>query len=335
MLAMIRSAALTGYASLARTLGLHPEQLADSVGLPISALQSPDLNVPIAQVTRLLELSAAASVEDFGLRLAQTREISNLGLLPVVAREAPTMRTGLVALARYARLHSEALSLRLERMESTWLVCPLLGTADAASMRQALELAMGVLHRMLRELFGDDWKPELVCFAHPPPDDLARHRRVFGNSVQFNAVVPGFVCASAGMERPRSVQESLLARDARAHLEGLLARHQPGVAAKVREMIAWLLPTGLCSAEAVAKRLGLQRRTLHRYLEKEGESYASLLDEVRRDLAREMIGQQRRPLKQVAAALGFEGQSALSRWFRHEFGYSATEWSSRSEDRAA
>src|SRR3954454_1177218 len=79
---------------------------------------------------------AAASVEDFGLRLAQTREISNLGLLPIVAREAPTMRAALAALARYARLHSEALSLRLERMESTWLVCPALGTTDPASMRQ-------------------------------------------------------------------------------------------------------------------------------------------------------------------------------------------------------
>jgi AraC-like DNA-binding protein len=153
--------------------------------------------------------------------------------------------------------------------------------------------------------------------------------------VQFNAAVTGFVCASSVIERARPVQETLVARDARAHLEGLLAQHQPGVAAKVRETIAWLLPTGLCSAETVARRLGLQRRTLHRYLAREGETYASLLDEVRRDLARELIGQQRRPLKQVAEELGFEGPSALSRWFRHQFGYSTTEWISRLGDRAA
>src|SRR3954454_16200341 len=265
MVATVRSAALTGYDQLARELGLNPEQMTESLGLPVAALRSPDLNIPVLRVARLLELSAAsASAEDFGLRLAETRQLSNLGLLPVVAGEASNLRLGIVALARYARLHSEALSLRLERMDGAWLVCPFLANFEPSPMRQFLELAMGVLHRTLRELFGADWDPELVCFPHPSPRDLTRHRLVFGPATQFDALLAVFVGPESGMERLRPSQDSLLARDARAHLEEALRRNQPGAAARVRETIAWLLPTGLCSAEAVAGWLGLPRRTMPR-----------------------------------------------------------------------
>jgi AraC-like DNA-binding protein len=77
----------------------------------------------------------------------------------------------------------------------------------------------------------------------------------------------------------------------------------------------------------VAERLGLERRTLHRRLAHEGQSYTTLVDKVRQDIARQQLSEGRRPLKQVAAALGFEAPSVLSRWFRARFGCSATEWS--------
>jgi AraC-like DNA-binding protein len=333
MFPLVRSAALTGYAALAHSLGLDPERLADGVGLPREALGEPSLCVPVARVARLLELSASkAGVEDFGLRLGETRRISNLGLLGVIGSEAPSLRRGIQATARYARLHSDALSLRLERLDRDWLVSPCVLIPQIDRTRQITELVLAVAHRAFSELWGEDWRPELVCFAHPAPRDLSSHRRIFGRRLQFDALVTGFVCPGMLMDREREVSASLLVREARAHLEEQLARSEPGAVARTREMIAWLLPTGLCSAEAVARRLGLDRRTLHRHLAREGQSYVALLDEVRKDVARQQLSEGRRLLKEVAGALGFEAPSVFSRWFRVRFGCSATEWNRRAAE---
>ena len=330
MFPLVRSAALTGYATLARSLALEPERFVDAVGLPRAALEAPDLRVPVSRVARLLELSAdEAGVEDLGLRLAETRRVSNLGLLGVIGSEAPSLRRGIEATARYARLHSDALSLQLERLETGWFVSPAVFIPQLDRIRQITELTLAVTHRAFAELFGEDWRPEMICFAHPAPRDPSSHSSIFGGHLQFDAVVAGFVCSEAMMDRRRPVATSLLVREARAHLEQQLARSQPGTVARTREAIAWLLPTGFCSAEAVPERLGFDRRTLHRRLAREGRSYATLVDEVRQDVARQQLSEGRRPLKEVAAALGFEAPSVLSRWFRARFGCSATEWSRR------
>ena len=89
----------------------------------------------------------------------------------------------------------------------------------------------------------------MVCFAYPAPHDPSSHRRIFGGSLQFDSVVTGFVCSDEMMDLRRRVTMSLLVRDARTHLEQLLAQSEPGTVARAREMITWLLPTGLCSAE--------------------------------------------------------------------------------------
>src|SRR4051812_22493454 len=77
---LLRAAALTGYAALAREFGLDPLRLVAAVGLPARVLTDPELHVAAGRVGRLLELSAtAAGRDDFGLRLGAMRDPSNLG----------------------------------------------------------------------------------------------------------------------------------------------------------------------------------------------------------------------------------------------------------------
>ena len=76
---MLRAAALTNYANVARSVGLDPNKLLDDARLPRSCLRNPDMKISAGAVGRLLEASTrAAKIDDFGLRLAETRELSNL-----------------------------------------------------------------------------------------------------------------------------------------------------------------------------------------------------------------------------------------------------------------
>ena len=78
----------TGYAEVARALGLDPFAQLRAAGLNVACLTNPD-----CAFTHLLELSAhAAGVDDFGLRMAVSRRLSNLGLVALSTRDEPTVR---------------------------------------------------------------------------------------------------------------------------------------------------------------------------------------------------------------------------------------------------
>ncbi len=171
---LVRSATLSRYAEVARSVGLDPLQILAEVGLPRSCLDVGDNLVSASAVCRLLEVSAAASgAEDFGLRMAESRQLSVLGPLGMVVRDSPTLRDALGAMVRYIALHSEALVLDLEEREGAFVISMSLMAGYAGSMRQADEMVLGSLYRMLRELIGPGWRARRICFSHSAPRNLA------------------------------------------------------------------------------------------------------------------------------------------------------------------
>ena len=89
-------AALTHFAELASACKLDARALVASVGLPARCLSEPDLKVPAHLVGRLLEAAAVQGREPaFGLRLAESRRLSNLGPLALLVRDEPTLRRAL------------------------------------------------------------------------------------------------------------------------------------------------------------------------------------------------------------------------------------------------
>jgi len=81
----------------------------------------------------------------------------------------------------------------------------------------------------------------------------------------------------------------------------------------------------------VAGCLGVDRRTVHRRLADSGETFSSMLNTVRAELAERLVPNPRRSLTEIGIALGFSEPSAFSRWFRGQFGCSPTQWRSRSQ----
>jgi AraC-like DNA-binding protein len=96
------------------------------------------------------------------------------------------------------------------------------------------------------------------------------------------------------------------------------------LADKVSELIVALLPEGACSVERVAQHLGMDRRTLHRRLTAEGQTFSTILDATRYDMAASLLTSSDRPLQNVADLLGFSSLSAFAHWFRRKFALSAS-----------
>jgi AraC-like DNA-binding protein len=322
----IRSASLVDYVEVARSVGLDPYKMLERVRLPRSCLRNPDLRIPADAVAELLEASAsAARVEDFALRLAQRRGLSNLGPLALIVREQPTVRHAIEVLIQYVGLHSDALSPRLDEKDRVVTISRIL-SGKRVRTRQALELAVAMFYRIIKTFLGDAWQPQEVCFMHDAPEHPEFHRRFFGTRMRFSWDYDGIVCRAADLEKSIPASDPAMARYLKQHFDSILPSHRAEVSETVRELMWVMLKSGSCSAERVAKHLGVDRRTINRRLATEGQSYSSILDAVRRDMVTSSVEHGQRPLNEIAGMLGFSGLSAFSRWFKNRFGRSPSEW---------
>jgi AraC-like DNA-binding protein len=324
---LIRSACLTGYIEVARSLGLDPFALVREVGLDRPCLFDRDIKIPTDPVIRLLEMSAsAAGVEDFGLRMAETRHLSNLGPIALAARDAATLREALEAAIRYLSLHNEAMLLSLVAMGDVVIFKSDLVAEHCAVGRQAMELIVGVTHRFIRQLSGGTWRSVPVWFSHGPPTDMTSHLRLFGPWVEFGRDCNGILLDARDLDASLPGSDPAMARHVKQYLEPLLAQSQVTLSEQVRRLVYDLLASHRASSDHVASRLGMNRRTLHRQLARNGETFSSIFNAVRTDLARRYIDDRGLPLSEVANLLGFSELSGFSRWFRAEFGRSPMSW---------
>lgn len=323
MTALVRSAALTYFAELAAACGFDPRALLARAGLQPRCLTDPDSKVPAHRVGRLLEDAAAEANEPaFGLRLAESRRLSNLGPLALLVRDEPTLRSALETLMHHIHVHNEAIAVHVAEHSGLVVIRTELASDCSGSLRQATELVVGVSCRVLQTLLGTAWKPRLVCFTHAAPKSLAVHRRVLGPAVEFGHEFNGIVCNAADLDAPNPGADPVLARYSEKLLQPTLERGA-SMSSSVRRLIVLLLPRGLCRVEVVAQHLGVDRRTVHRKLGAEGTNFSMLLDAERRELAARYVEDSERPLTEVAAQLGFTAPSAFSRWHTACTGQSA------------
>lgn len=335
MTALVRSAALTHFVEQAQACGLDARALLDRVGLPARCLTEPDLKVAAARVGQLLEIAAAEGREPaFGLRMAESRRLSNLGPLALLVRDEPTLRRALEALVHHIHVHNEAIVIEVGAHGGLVVIRTELMSDGSGSVRQATELVVAVTCRVLQVILGASWRPRLVCFTHSAPRSIAVHQRVLGPAVEFGHEFNGIVCNAADLDAPNPGADPVMARYSQRLLQPALA-HDAGMAPRVRQLIVLLLPRGLCRVEVVAQHLGVDRRTVHRKLDAEGTSFSALLEAERRELARRYVEDSDRPLTEVALQLGFSAPSAFSRWHAVSIGLSAAKRRARARAAAA
>lgn len=322
-----RYAALSGYGVFSDSLGLDWAPLMRSVGLDPAGLAVQDRWIPAAAVAQLLEISAAASGrEDFGVRLVEFRRLANLGPLTLVLREEPDVRGVLQMLISYQQTYNQAINIRLTEADGMVVIRMDLELGEPVDTRQATDLEVGALHHLQRQLHGTGWQPLSAYFSHPAPADATSYLRIFGCVVQFQHEFAGIVLRASDLAAPNKLADPLLRPYAHQFLDTIAPSTDVTAVTRVRELIEVLLPTGRCSIVQVARSLGVDRRTLHRRLADSSETFSSLLNAVRTELAERLVPNPRRSLTEIAENMGFSELSAFSRWFRGQFGCSPREW---------
>ena len=325
MVTLVRAAALTHFSEVFRELGGDPEVALRQAGLRPAMVREQDQLVDVATVARLLEDAAQATrCESFGLRMAQSRQLSNFGVLSLLLLHQPTLRHALGTLIEHVHLLNESLVIQMEDVDGIVVLREDFASPDF--MRQSIELAVGVLFRMCEILLKDRWRPQSVRFCHVAPADMAMHRQLFRCRVEFNADFNGIVFRAEDLDTPNPQADLVLARYARTMVDTSEQGRRASTGQRVRKAIYLLLSSGNATCACVAQGLGLSVRTLQRELDGEGLSFTGLLNQVRGDLAQRYVGRSDYSIGQIAAMLGYSSHSTFTRWFTASFGCAPDTW---------
>ena len=217
---------LTGYADVARSVGLDPQRYAQEPwACTSSGWTIPDVLIPAMRVLALLEQSAAAAgVADFGLRLATKRQLAHVGPVSLLLRDEPTVRHAIKAFERHFLLYSETFAFRLVERDDT-ATCARRLTLAAAWRHAPGRRADGRHHLShhegaRRRCMGTGVREFRPCGAgrtHAPLWFL-RTRTLFDNGFD------GVILRDSDVEAPILTADAAMGRYVRQYLEGMIAR---------------------------------------------------------------------------------------------------------------
>lgn len=327
MSSLIRAATLKNYFEVAQQLGLNPQPLLRTAGLSRTMLSDPERRIPAAAAVKLLEDSARQTgCDTFGLRMAESRQLSDFGVVSLLLIHQPTLRDALMTTMKYRHLLNELLAIHVEERGRTVVIREEFVPGPGPTSRQAIELAMGALYRLCGFLLGPHWKPHSVHFTHGPPENLLVHRRVFRCATEFDREFNGIVCDAADLTYRNPSADPAMAVYVKRLVESLPTPDKNSITTDVRKDLYILMPMGQATIEQVAHGRGMNVRTLQRRLEEANETFSDILNSVRTDLAVRYMENRNYSLQVVGRLLGFSAPSSFTRWFSAEFGMAPRAW---------
>lgn len=304
----------------AEAAGLWLPGIVQHFALPAEAARRREVEVGLTVARDLADaLARELNDEYFGMNVARTVGRGAYGLLEFDIRCAPTVKDALGRLTRFSALANHLVRYRIETVDlETCFEQRIVGRQDGLG-RHANELAIALTVRIARDCIATEWNPSAVWFSHAAPRDVSALFEYFGTtSIEFGRSASGIAFPSADLERTLTSHDPALLSVLDEQAE-LLARERARVGNTLWERVRDLIHKRIAAQpriEEVAQALHMSARTLQRRLENEGTEFNALLDDVRRQLAREHLAREQLSLTEIAFLLGYSDPRAFNRAFR-------------------
>lgn len=252
------------------------------------------------------------------LRYGQAIQPEDFGAFGLALKTARDVRDVLERLARYILVVSDTLSYELREDGAHWTF--VLGGRVADERRGvqlANECALAALVSLLRQVADGPVVPQEVSLRHPASAAVEAQRAWFGCPVLFDAPLDGLHFAPATLAVPTRLADEGLSAYLLTQLDALHAQRAEGaVVQQVRRAITDALCSGMPTRDAIARKLGMSARTLHRRLAEHGCSFQDVANQVRREVAESLLVRRAHSLAEVAYLTGFSDQSSFQRAFK-------------------
>ncbi len=303
--------------------GHAPDALLLAAGLSRDALAAPDLAMPLPAF-RELWARAAALRPDIGLTMVERFPSGQMHMLAHLALRSATVEAALRDVCRHASVTSVADVLGFEN-EGSIACFSYASRAPGDDNPWMAEHYLAMAVHFIGQATGRTLPLQCVQFKGPALAPLAAYQKRFGVIPEFNASRNAISFDAQALVWPLLTHDAylhgILERVAREHA----SRAPDALLEQVREQIALqLLRSEAATLDSIARACQLTARALRNRLTQRDSGFRSLLDDVRRDLAREHLARGL-SVSETAYLLGFSEAAALQHACRRWFGQAAGE----------
>lgn len=307
--------------------GLDPDPIIKAAGLEPRLFEDGANLIPHRALGRLCALSVAhTQCRHFGFLVGCRATILSLGLVGRLMLHSETLGDALRGLVAHLSVQDRVIVPSLDVARDTAVLGYAVYQPGMESADQITDGAIACAVNAIRALLGADWAPTEVLLPRSQPANREPYRRYFRAPVRFDQEIAALVFPSRCLELRIPSADPIM----RALLEERI-QHLKGVQGSefsddIRRLLRTRLTSTRSSAEDIADLLAVHRRTLSRRLKDSGQGYRSMTNEIRFEIARQLLEDTDVSLGQIAAALGYSEASAFTRAFRRWSGQTPTSW---------
>ncbi len=320
----IYARATLALAAAARTLGI-----AIDLDRLAPTLRSSDTLVPADEHLAVARAIYTDPRPTLGIDVAQALPLEVTGLWGFLLRSSNTFGDMLRRAERYMSVVNRYREFVLEDHGTQFaMTCPHPDPSPYGPRAQVVCTLLGHWIAWGRQLTRGRIAVDEARFRWSGPPNREPFERFFDGPVKFGAEQDALILPSATLSLPLIESTPELGAQFEAYTAALVRRMEPqsDLVERVKQAIAEGLLAGSSREGAVAQRLALTVRTMHRRLDEAGTSFRKIRDELLRERAEELLRQRRVPIGEVSYLLGYGEPSNFHRAFRRWTGLTPTEW---------
>ena len=307
--------------------GASSDQIALHCDNLLVLIKDQDARVPLTTYTRLWDFAVSWTGNNaLGLTLGMQQDFSAMGIVGHVVFNSENLRSGLAEYIRLFGVVNDAVSLNLSNDDNHGYLNFIHHYPEHYCIPD-IERSLALALYRTRAWLGKSLPLTSVHFQHKPPTYHKQYQRVFACPVYFNQSECKIVFEKHYFEMQPRQTNPYLKTAALQYANNLLSMfRQRSLADRVRALIYREIDQHEPSIDKVSSRLNMSKQTLYRKLKIEGICFQQLVESVRFDKARQLLGQSTLNTSEIALMLGFSELSAFSRAFKRWSGMSPKEF---------
>ena len=313
---LTRSRHIVLYANLLTKAGEPLGRILNMAGLPSNCLDNPRTLVPTSALWRFRDLAAyRTDLPNVTMDVVADLDFGALGPISDVVLREPTLIKMVRAFDQLVKAESSTPSIDVQPCADGGVLF-----VERLAMRQVQgkwQAELYILLWMLKivQLVEPSWAPtEISCISEASPDRVQAIESL-GAKPLFNQSRTAFKIPASMLALPYKGQRCKPDSPSSEENDRWLSDPSDTLAGSVKQVIRAYSGDRWLSALEVSEVAGTSLRTLQRRLSLESTSFSVLLEEVRGELAVDLLENTDASISEIAAHLGYEDQANFSRAF--------------------
>lgn len=279
--------------------------------------------IPFAKLSTAVErIMAAQPHQSVGFAVGKQLSVSSHGSLGFALSSCRDLADCLDIVSRYEQTRAQFFDLTIQHARAGYVSLLVGQRHEWGTIALPLyETLLVCMYEILRFMIGRGTAECVVTLPYEKPAWAAEYETLELGGIEFAAAEFSFTLPADLLSLPSISFDAKTLQRAKQQCERELQQitYRQSLAESIREYLEEI-GNYATTIDAVAAQFNVSTSTLIRRLKQENTSYKTLVEELRKQQAVELLSDQRRSLESIAYQLGYSDVSNFSRSFKRWFG---------------